>query len=106
MRISDWSSDVCSSDLMIDLRDTLRDAHNYAPASIRKLLGSLSAACRAAEDKGVIVVRPKFPKVRVDNEKDRVVSLDEEVAMFQRSAERRVGNECVSTCISRWSRYH
>src|SRR3546814_9080931 len=24
----------------------------------------------------------------------------------QRSAERRVGEECVSTCRSRWSRYH
>src|SRR3546814_13928068 len=28
------------------------------------------------------------------------------VSRRQRSAERRVGNECVSTCRSRWSPYH
>src|SRR3546814_18919862 len=29
-----------------------------------------------------------------------------ELALWVRSEERRVGKECVSTCRSRWSRYH
>src|SRR3546814_14287155 len=29
-----------------------------------------------------------------------------EAGQLRRSAERRVGQECVSTCRSRWSRYH
>src|SRR3546814_14857313 len=41
---------------------------------------------------------------------DRVPSESELVTQFDvsrmRSAERRVGKECVSTCRSRWSQYH
>src|SRR3546814_1106518 len=66
MRISDWSSDVCSSDL----------ARRRSPA--------LRAEPRH--------VRP--PPVAAHGD-DR-----------QRSEERRVGKECVSTCRSRWSPYH
>src|SRR3546814_9399831 len=36
MRISDWSSDVCSSDLVAAYRDTLRLLLNYAAAALRR----------------------------------------------------------------------
>src|SRR3546814_8325406 len=66
MRISDWSSDVCSSDLRtlgVDLLGHRR------------------------------VARRRHRGQRTD-------------AQAQRSEERRVGKECVSTCRSRWSPYH
>src|SRR3546814_5709099 len=73
MRISDWSSDVCSSDLGL----------TYSPALPN---GSelVSGQWWAAGYKGP-------PLVSVEQE---------------RSEERRVGKECVSTCRSRWSPYH
>src|SRR3546814_7066445 len=65
MRISDWSSDVCSSDL--------------APGGhVRG--GSFWRAQRG-----------QTPRAAANPE---------------RSEERRVGKECVSTCRSRWSPYH
>src|SRR3546814_8802383 len=63
MRISDWSSDVCSSDLqsMLLIDDAL----------------------------GMSGIGHHFPR-----------------QTGNRSEERRVGKECVSTCRSRWSPYH
>lgn len=61
----------------------------YAPASVRKLTGSLSAACRHAVSEGILKAMPVFPSVKVSNERDRVVSLDEEAALFDILATRR-----------------
>src|SRR3546814_19661250 len=36
----------------------------------------------------------------------RIVDLNTEIEERERSEERRVGKECVSTCRSRWSPYH
>lgn len=63
------------------LTDDLFDS-GYAPASVRKLTGSLSAACRHAVREGVLKAMPEFPKIKVENERDRVVSLDEEAALI------------------------
>src|SRR3546814_2561056 len=76
MRISDWSSDVCSSDLVAGLVDRDRDANG---------IGHLDAV-RAVSRVG----------------QQHRLALGE----FERSEERRVGKECVSTCRSRWSPYH
>src|SRR3546814_10789487 len=65
MRISDWSSDVCSSDL----------AQNGGYCRVRGKLASGDAR-------------------RIGKHQ------------LERSEERRVGKECVSTCRSRWSPYH
>src|SRR3546814_4739042 len=65
MRISDWSSDVCSSDLIMKA-----DLAQAAGASV-----------------GI-----------------ELCVISHQTA--QRSEERRVGKECVSTCRSRWSPYH
>src|SRR3546814_8940608 len=81
MRISDWSSDVCSSDLYID-------GFNRAdPAGV----AALYADDATVEDP---VGSPlKTGKAEITK-------------FYERSEERRVGKECVSTCRSRWSPYH
>src|SRR3546814_12853723 len=106
MRISDWSSDVCSSDLpdftagkaAIDRKDWAAavplfqkvvakddknaDAYNWLGYALRNqgdYPNALIAYGRA------LAVNPK-PRGR--------------------SEERRVGKECVSPCRSRWSPYH
>src|SRR3546814_1434787 len=81
MRISDWSSDVCSSDLFDASAPVLRK-----PSWIRVRLPSGNA------------VQNLKAKLR----ENRLVTVCEEA----RSEERRVGKECVSTCRSRWSPYH
>src|SRR3546814_6419343 len=75
MRISDWSSDVCSSDLPKLPLDVLQSSRS-TPA----LTGGPSNA--------------------------RPVRVQRVVRRHDRSEERRVGKECVSTCRSRWSPYH
>src|SRR3546814_2951704 len=78
MRISDWSSDVCSSDL----------------------LGLLSAVRHFDPNKDV-----KFKTYAEFCIRRRLISAIKSATRF-RSEERRVGKECVSTCRSRWSTYH
>src|SRR3546814_3321625 len=93
MRISDWSSDVCSSDLDDGLIETRRRPPGQPigagdrgkPAGIEHdaLAGGGGAGdCNVAVRQGAV----------------------EEVT--DRSEERRVGKECVSTCRSRWSPQH
>src|SRR3546814_5824479 len=79
MRISDWSSDVCSSDLSI-----AGEARAYP---LRILIWHQIVNDRVA---GVPVVVTYCPMCNA----------------ALRSEERRVGKECVSTCRSRWSPYH
>src|SRR3546814_2340035 len=82
MRISDWSSDVCSSDLIaLEKLMVLMDSENITFDDLRN-------ATMKARDVKVHVVG------------DMIVDT------FTRSEERRVGKECVSTCRSRWSPYH
>src|SRR3546814_2751193 len=82
MRISDWSSDVCSSDLGAAWKKTSREGRDYISVKL--------------DD-------PSFPApvYATLSETDTVG----EYALI-RSEERRVGKECVSTCRSRWSPYH
>src|SRR3546814_536740 len=88
MRISDWSSDVCSSDLP-------GGDHEFPPAVRKTIRQGQVADYRAAAD---FINREAFD----------LVCLQHEFGIFggERSEERRVGKECVSTCRSRWSPYH
>src|SRR3546814_5992950 len=89
MRISDWSSDVCSSDLGADPGKWQEETE-----MIRELgegAGDGFAACQ--------ILRLERLAVRRQNE----LGLGPRGG---RSEERRVGKECVSTCRSRWSPYH
>src|SRR3546814_15601049 len=74
MRISDWSSDVCSSDLI-----------------------TVSSSGIVLPSKKITRWWRGFMNIGIPRE-----SLEGE----ERSEERRVGKECVSTCRSRWSPYH
>src|SRR3546814_10902974 len=112
MRISDWSSDVCSSDLEL-FRWTLDPS--AAAEAVAILTGSSLAATGWADSleatldadprtrdsiwQGVSLALSALADPRV---LDAVSPGEGE----QRSEERRVGKECVSTCRSRWSPYH
>src|SRR3546814_7324746 len=85
MRISDWSSDVCSSDL----------------ASSEG--GPFVFAVTTSTDDLPARFYP-VPATKVFDDKDRQVEPGSE--SVGRSEERRVGKACVSTCRSRWSPYH
>src|SRR3546814_1502606 len=83
LRISDWSSGVCSSDPpghdrlsdeRVSCRGAARPYRRRAPLSEPPLVGGHHD--------------------------------DQRRAAHIRSEERRVGKECVSTCRSRWSPYH
>src|SRR3546814_5202690 len=78
MRISDWSSDVCSSDL------------RRQGAGLRRYRRDVAFGLRHA--------------ARGIRQADRKDLAGHEAAL--RSEERRVGKECVSTCRSRWSPNH
>src|SRR3546814_3033433 len=87
MRISDWSSDVCSS----DLHDVLGPPD---PFYIRR---NRIAFCRIVEIN---------PCIEAGIENAQGLSLIGLAAKSHgRSEARRVGKECVSTCRSRWSPY-
>src|SRR3546814_14058768 len=92
MRISDWSSDVCSSDLMTDIAPEARITTGctglWNPAQAR--------AWRRITD---FVHAHSRAKIAV-----QLAHAGRKGAT--RSEERRVGKECVSTCSSRWSQYH
>src|SRR3546814_14494637 len=98
MRISDWSSDVCSSDL------TLSDKVSMCNYWANRLV--CEAADRAMQVHGGIgYSRHKpFEHIYRPHQRYRITEGAEEIQM--RSEERRVGKECVSTCRSRWSPYH
>src|SRR3546814_19722926 len=100
MRISDWSSDVCSSDLRL------------APPA-RQSVGLEAAdafvwnADKSALDPVPEVARVDLSLLRgVDHVRDLLLDNTRRFATGLRSEERRVGKECVSTCRSRWSPYH
>src|SRR3546814_16284529 len=99
MRISDWSSDVCSSDLA-EYEPLYADfgmgTTTWSPLASGLLTGKYNDGVpddsrMASEDYAWL---------------QRDVFGDAASRRLPRSEERRVGKECVSTCSSRWSPYH
>src|SRR3546814_7924861 len=93
MRISDWSSDVCSSDLGADRLHRGEGAGDDGGERLRRPGGEQPGEVeRLAQLVGAHVAGHRLgaggPR------------------LGDRSEERRVGKECVSTCRSRWSPYH
>src|SRR3546814_13594952 len=95
MRISDWSSDVCSSDLLDPV----------AGGVLGRDDGKLGAG-RLAEAFHSPLPRAVGIGVHVDRHGMAGPDVGEVGLLEVRSEERRVGKECVSTCRSRWSPYH
>src|SRR3546814_12136478 len=131
MRISDWSSDVCSSDLAV--------APDLAVLARYALVGDAQVGFLRTPDQHArgVDVRASAQPGAVDHDHARrarhraVRAVAEQGALggfglavsvvhvaasgtglqcsgnpVARSEERRVGIECVSTCRSRWSTYH
>src|SRR3546814_16665989 len=98
MRISDWSSDVCSSDLFVALR-----RHRMFRSVLRR--GALTAenrhAWRVDRDRGEDDLLARDAGTEEAADVHVVAERD-----ARRSEERRVGKECVSTCSSRWVPEH
>src|SRR3546814_11306020 len=88
MRISDWSSDVCSSDLEELAAVGPPDAGATAQLEVGEPDGGEPAVQRRT--------RGAWGHQ----------ALDQGRPALQRSEERRVGKECVSTCKARWSPHH
>src|SRR3546814_11823528 len=98
MRISDWSSDVCSSDLIPMTRS------GKQPLQELHTLWALFRLFRALRPALVHLVTIK--PVLYGGIAARLARVPAMVSALSRSEERRVGKECVSTCRSRWSPYH
>src|SRR3546814_9247096 len=101
MRISDWSSDVCSSDLstpgkMQLYTRNLNEVHSRYP-ELSRLNRALHHHSAILDGELVAFVdgKPSFEALQ------QRMHVDSE-----RSEARRVGKECVSTCRSRWSPLH
>src|SRR3546814_16359368 len=129
MRISDWSSDVCSSDLSEpkghtslrlkrdDARIDSKEARfvRFHPERILDQRTCLGSACNADERIPPFIVlkasqcRPHFGRREMQ---DCFIFFCKHASLLahcfrgDRSEERRVGKECVSTCRSRWSPFH
>src|SRR3546814_19075113 len=104
MRISDWSSDVCSSDLINRSYDSQAFLEQLRTAGHLKLAKSHSRRNAPRLQSSVPAPRP-----RPFRRKTSVLLLAANILrlpLINRSEERRVGQECVSTCRSRWSPYH
>src|SRR3546814_14061285 len=100
MRISDWSSDVCSSDLVQAKEVGLIDE---VVGSVDELVPAAKAWIKANPEGGVQPWDVKGYKIPGGTPSTPAFAAN--LPAF-RSEERRVGKECVSKCRSRWSPYH
>src|SRR3546814_19952825 len=113
MRISDWSSDVCSS----DLAELVLTGGTGTPLAEIDTLVAAERQMLAFDplDHGPIFGRPEGHATIggivaagvAGSQRLSCGSARDHLLGFQaRSEERRVGKECVSMCRSRWSPYH
>src|SRR3546814_14885723 len=104
MRISDWSSDVCSSDLVGNFRFNTKSYALFTRLNYRvnDLIGITLGGRYTKEDKTLVGSQRDLNML--------LTKLGTPAFLFPdptdlRSEERRVGKECVSQCRSRWSPY-
>src|SRR3546814_19255274 len=112
MRISDWSSDVCSSDL------PARRLPHLFQIDIRTVIRMLAEIVDIFRDTGGVVPKSRTDAIQVianvgfrtplaDHAVDGGVGPRKGGIVRQaRSEERRGGTECVSTLRHRWWAYH
>src|SRR3546814_12425924 len=106
MRISYWSSDVCSSDLFgqygldgVSLRQIVSTAGQANASAIHHHFGSKTGLIQGIyELRAPVVEAARQAQIDMMDRGDRH-SFDDVL----RSEERRVGKECVGTCRSRWA---
>src|SRR3546814_13997395 len=125
VRIRDWSSDVCSSDLVADLLPARADLRAVVGPVKDAIGGRVFRVRWFGGNDGQLAVKGErmntahevfvFGGELTDLGHDSLLGGEVEKAIgghrFRRwesgrSEERRVGKECVSTCRSRWAQYH
>src|SRR3546814_11687838 len=99
MRISDWSSDVCSSDLAGAAERALQQ---QLAVIVDPLAAGAGESDRGQEEPVLVALQRRRWRVQ---HAQAVVHAPAAVQVQVRSEERRVGKECVCTCRSRWSPY-
>src|SRR3546814_14814634 len=116
MRISDWSSDVCSSDLAHNIQGIVRNSmtagdverivlapDEHIVAEIEFLRPAMGRDFVRHDDTNALPELPiLFKRINVPHLHSRHRE-GEWHGQIARSEERRVGKECVSTFSSRWS---
>src|SRR3546814_17215968 len=116
MRISDWSSDVCSSDLLateaasshLSIRGlyfvwTAFAASSWGFFSITRCSSAAFLACRILSSN--LPTASACPCALIGSPSRKLCASAIKPSMW-RSEESRVGNDSVSTCRSRWSPVH
>src|SRR3546814_18839987 len=119
MRISDWSSDVCSSDLALVAGCSVFYADRVSPTILEAMEVAHSAGAIVYfepsdldgdlfDDALALTTILKYSSDRLGPEIDERVAASAVLAIVTsgRSEERRVGKACVSTCSSRWCQDH
>src|SRR3546814_12972043 len=98
MRISDWSSDVCSSDLSLAVQAFAWKESGIIYDKVGNLLQKT-----LTDVAGTVISHYTYDDLYQLSSEQGIHVQD---YLNDRSEERRVGKECVSTCRSRWSPYH
>src|SRR3546814_13836714 len=114
MRISDWSSDVCSSDLRYARRITTNNGRNVQMRNALPFvsLAALLAATPALAQQSNLEKLGQFKTTGVTEFKvveqggANAEAIRKNLSRFERSDERRLGKACVSPCKSRWEAYN
>src|SRR3546814_15554281 len=101
MRISDWSSDVCSSDLGHHLEGLEVLDGDEAVVGVALVDGGVDGADGVGLALGHDDLAEPLGVGHLADGLGLALGLED----LLRSEERRVGKECVSTCRSRWSPY-
>src|SRR3546814_14780998 len=124
MRISDWSSDVCSSDLsgnqnsVLDGALSVQGLNTAVDAALQssdyknalnQLSGEVHGSTQSALQSSTGLLASTVGNRMRGNVGAGMLAgapmADASGSIPARSEERRVGNECVSTCRSRWAPY-
>src|SRR3546814_15294526 len=116
MRISDWSSDVCSSDLLDRNSRQISPAKSKAPGRCPGgrdcyKVGKRRPLCNGSQGPWKVSRVRCIRKRRGSQQTERRDVFNNhpharrQTESIGRSEERRVGKECVNTCRSRWSTY-
>src|SRR3546814_14545561 len=102
MRISDWSSDVCSSDLKEGVVTRLGSYSRTVGPGVKFTWPAPIERIRLEDVRAIRTMAVGSPNATDEN---FVLTRDQSIVDL-RSEERRVGKECGSPCRSRWSPYH
>src|SRR3546814_5301891 len=108
MRISDWSSDVCSSDLIHLCNEIGQGVHGRLVDLCRPVHPKFATAvtiAAGADMDAVVVDSRACANECVNYLKEQRIGRCTFIPLDNRSEERRVGKECVSKCSTRWSPY-